>query len=66
VNADSVESSESALNRFSPELSNPAEEIVKVAADFWRPKAVMAAASKPKAATAKTSELKPAAEKPNQ
>ena len=66
VNADSVESSESALNRFSPELSNPAEEIVKVAADFWRPKAVMAAASKPKAATAKTSELKPAAEKPKQ
>src|SRR5216684_2611020 len=60
VSADSVEGSESALNRFSPELSNPAEEIVKVAADFWRPKAVMAAASKPKAATAKTSELKPA------
>ncbi len=66
VNADSVESSESALNRFSPELSNPAEEIVKVAADFWRPKAVMAAASKPKAATAKTPEVKPTAEKPNQ
>ena len=66
VSADSVEASESALNRFSPELSNPAEEIVKVAADFWRPKAVMAAASKPKAATAKTSELKPTAEKPNQ
>ncbi len=66
VNADSVEGSESALNRFSPELSNPAEEIVKVAADFWRPKAVMAAASKPKAATAKTPEVKPTAEKPNQ
>ena len=66
VSADSVEGSESALNRFSPELSNPAEEIVKVAADFWRPKAVMAAALKPKAATAKTPEMKPAAEKPNQ
>ncbi len=66
VNADSVESSESALYRFSPELSNPAEEIAKVAADFWRPKAVMAAASKPKAATAKTPEVKPTAEKPNQ
>ena len=34
MNAESVESSESALYRFSPELSNPAEEIVKVAADF--------------------------------
>ncbi len=65
VNAETVESSESALYRFSPELSNPAEEIVKVAADFWHPKAIMAAAaSKPKAATAKTPEMKPASEKP--
>ncbi len=67
VNADSVESTESALFRFSPELSNPADEIVQVAADFWHPKTVMAAAaSKPKAATAKTPELKPTAEKPKQ
>src|SRR5260370_36007700 len=34
VSADSIEGTESALNRFSPELSNPPEEIVKVAADF--------------------------------
>ncbi len=67
VSADSVESTESALFRFSPELSNPADEIVQVAADFWHPKTVMAAAaSKPKAATAKTPELKPTAEKPKQ
>ncbi len=65
VNSESVEGTESALYRYSPELSNPAEEIVKVAAEFWHPKAVMAAAaSKPKAAAAKTPELKPAAEKP--
>jgi len=65
VNAETVESSESALYRFSPELSNPTEEIVKVAADFWHPKAVMAsAAPKPKATTAKSAELKPASEKP--
>jgi len=67
VNAESVEGTESALYRFSPELSNPAEEIVKVAADFWHPKAVMAAAAaKPKTATAKTGELKPTSEKPKQ
>jgi len=65
VSAETVEGSESALYRFSPELSNPTEEIVKVAADFWHPKAMMAAAaSKPKAATAKPAELKPASEKP--
>jgi hypothetical protein len=66
VNAEAVEGSESALYRFSPELSNPAEEIVKVAADFWRPKAVMAASSNPKAATAKSAQLKPTSEKPKQ
>ena len=67
VTAETVEVSESALYRFSPELSNPTEEIVKVAADFWHPKAVMAsAAPKPKAAAAKSSELKPASEKPKQ
>jgi hypothetical protein len=68
VNAETVEGTESALYRFSPELSNPAEEIVNVAADFWHPKAVMAAAAaaKPKAATAKSAELKPASDKPKQ
>src|SRR5437773_463863 len=39
---------ESRLLRFVPDLSNPPDEIAKVAVDFWRPKAVMAAASKPK------------------
>src|SRR6266436_1251489 len=56
VTAETVEGSESALYRFSPELSNPTEEIVKVAAD----------PPKPKAATAKSAELKPASEKPRQ
>ncbi|HYT24169.1 MAG TPA: hypothetical protein VEW05_28505 [Candidatus Polarisedimenticolia bacterium] len=65
VTAETVEGSESALYRFSPELSNPVEEIAKVAADFWHPKAVMAAAAaKPKTATPKSAELKPASDKP--
>ena len=68
VNTETVESTESALLRFSPELSNPAEEIAKVAADYWHPKAAMmaASASKPKAPTGKTAELKPTTEKPKQ
>jgi hypothetical protein len=63
ANAEFVSSTESAILHFSPELSNPPEEIVKAAADFWQPKAVMASA-RPKAAAGKVAEVKPAAEKP--
>jgi hypothetical protein len=59
INADAVEIAESTLFRFNPELSNPPEEVAKVASDFWHPKAVMAAAAKPKA----KSTVEPAAEK---
>jgi len=52
INADAVETAESTLYRFTPDISNPPDEIAKVAADFWRPKAMMAAATtQPKAAT---------------
>lgn len=67
VSAEAVEETQSTLYRFSPNLSNPPEEIAKVAADFWHHKPMMAAtASKPNAATGKTAELKPTAEKPKQ
>jgi hypothetical protein len=66
ANAEYVSGTESTIFGFSPELSNPPEEVAKVAADFWQPKAVMAAASKPKATAAKPAEVKPAAEKPKQ
>jgi hypothetical protein len=67
VNAESVEQTESALFRFSPELSNPPEEVAAVAADFWHPKAAMVASvSKPKSPSAKSTELKPTSEKPKQ
>ena len=52
VNAESVESTESALYRFSPELSNPPEEFVAAAPEFWNPKPAVALAgarTKPKA-----------------
>ncbi|HYL61585.1 MAG TPA: hypothetical protein VE077_03110, partial [Candidatus Methylomirabilis sp.] len=63
ASADFVSSAESSILHFSPELSSPPEEVTKVAADFWTPKAVVASA-KPKAAASKTAEVKPAAEKP--
>ncbi|HVS88375.1 MAG TPA: hypothetical protein VHF01_09155 [Candidatus Acidoferrum sp.] len=66
ANAEFVSGTESTIFHFSPELSNPPEEVAKVAADFWQPKMVVAAASKSKAAAAKAAEVKPAAEKPKQ
>lgn len=67
VNTEAVEETQSTLFRFSPDLSNPPEEIARVSADFWHPKPMMAAAaSKSKAASGKTAELKPTAEKPKQ
>jgi hypothetical protein len=59
INADSVETAESTLYRFTPDLSNPPEEVAKVAMDFWRPKAMIASATKPKTKTT----VEPAAEK---
>jgi hypothetical protein len=55
INADAVETADSSLYRFNAELSNPGEEVAKVAADFWHPKAMAAAAAKPRAATADAS-----------
>ena len=66
MNAEAVEETQSTLFRFSPGLSNPPEEIAKVAADFWHPKPMMAAASKSKAAAGNAAEMKPTAEKPRQ
>jgi hypothetical protein len=51
-----VEIAESSLFRFAPDLSNPPEEVAKVASDFWHPKAVMAASAKTKATPKTTME----------
>lgn len=64
VNADAVETAESTLYRFAPDLSNPPDEIAKVASDFWRPKAMMAATAKSKAATMQPVAAKEPAKKP--
>jgi len=64
MNADAVEIAESTLYRFNPDLSNPPDEIAKVAADFWHPKAMMAATAKPKAATMEPASTKEPVKKP--
>jgi hypothetical protein len=65
VNAEAVESTQSSLLHFSPELSNPLEEIAQVAADFWTPKAIVASASpKAMAKGGKAAEMTPTSEKP--
>src|SRR6266446_5145064 len=64
INADAVESTESTLYRFNPDLSNPSDEIAKVAADFWHPKAMMASTAKPKAATMEPASTKEPVKKP--
>ena len=48
--AETYETTESTLYRFVPELSNPPDDVAKVASDFWRPKALVVAASKPRTA----------------
>ena len=48
--ADTEETSESTLFRFNAELSNPPDEVAKVAMDFWHPKPVVVAAAKPRTA----------------
>jgi hypothetical protein len=52
LEADSIESSDSELFAVNPRQSYPADEWVKAAPDFWKPKPAAAPAAKP-AATAK-------------
>jgi hypothetical protein len=47
ASAEHVLSSETVINRFLPELSNPPDEVASVAPDFWKPKATPAATRKP-------------------
>jgi hypothetical protein len=59
-NAESVEGVESMILRFSPELSNPPEEIMAAASDFWKPKSTVAAGNpRPKSSVVKASAEKP-------
>jgi hypothetical protein len=50
TNAEAVESTETVINHFLPELSNAPEDVVAAAPDYWRPKATMAKAGATKSA----------------
>jgi antibiotic biosynthesis monooxygenase (ABM) superfamily enzyme len=58
--AEIIESTESMIFRFSPELSNPTEQVIAAAPDYWQPKPVVAT-TKPKAKG-----VEPAAERQKQ
>ena len=64
INADTVETAESSLLRFAPELSNPPEEVAKVAADFWHPRAIVASTAKPTSAAVEPVAAKEPVKKP--
>jgi quinol monooxygenase YgiN len=67
INGDAVETTESTLYRFAPDISNPPEAIVNVAADFWRPKAtgaLSASATRSKTATVQPTATKEPVKKP--
>ncbi len=46
TNAEVVSGTETVINHFLPELSNAPEDVVAIAPDYWRPKAVVAAKAK--------------------
>src|ERR1051326_7107528 len=52
ANAEVIETTDSTLYRFNPELSNAPDEVAKVAIDFWRPKSAAKPKSTPPAASA--------------
>ena len=64
INADTVETAESSLYRFAPDISNPPDQVAKVAADFWHPKVTVAATTKPKAASLEPATTKEPVKKP--
>jgi hypothetical protein len=57
--SDTVETAESMILRFAPDLSNPPENVVAVAPDFWQPKPVVAMKAKPKSLGDKATAEKP-------
>lgn len=57
--SDTVETSESVMMRFAPDLSNPPEQVMAAAPDFWQPKMEMANKAKPKSSGESATTEKP-------
>jgi len=58
VSGDAVQRADTVINRFLPDLSNPPEQVMAAAPDYWNPKPMVAAKGK-----TKTGEMVNAAEK---
>jgi hypothetical protein len=63
ISAESVETTESGIYRFRPDMSFPPDAVAQASADFWNPKPAMSAAAKPKAKTPSGADVTPAAAK---
>jgi antibiotic biosynthesis monooxygenase (ABM) superfamily enzyme len=63
VGSEIVENTESVINHFLPELSNPPAAVVAAAPDFWTPKAVVAKAAPAKKSVVNASETSKVEEK---
>jgi hypothetical protein len=63
VNADAVETAESTLFRFLPDISNPPDDVAQIAADFWRPKTMAISASTLKPKTKAENAMEPTSSK---
>jgi hypothetical protein len=62
ISADTIDNTQSVLFRFSPEMSNPPQDVIAAAPDFWQPKPVIATHK----TKAKAAAVEPAAEKTKQ
>jgi len=51
-----VENTETVINRFLPEISNPSAEVMAAAPDYWSPKPVVGKAASPKKSVVNASE----------
>ena len=61
--AEVVENTETVINHFLPELSNPPADVVAVAPDYWNPKPVLAKAATPKKSIVNAAETSKVEEK---
>ena len=52
MSGENISGTETLILRYLPELSNPPEQVVAAAPDFWRSKQTVAAKAKPKASEA--------------
>lgn len=61
--SEAIENTETVINHFLPELSNPPADVVAVAPDYWNPKPIVAKAATPKKSVVNAAETSKVEEK---